>query len=129
MTAQLMDELLINDQEYRVASQIQLPKRRSKRWRHITKVPHSEWQPLFRSTLCWRNYAAVWEITDNKLFLKYLDGCYQLKANEPLWAEWVTTTIRLITTESWFCTFDSEFENEFVLQVVNGVAVNVSTFS
>ena len=70
----------------------------------------------------------MWEITDNKLFLKYLDGCYQLlNPEQPLWAEWVTATIRLVETEIWFCSFDSTFEHEFVLPVVNGVAVNVAT--
>lgn len=126
MTNQLMDVVVSGGNEYRIASQIYLPKRRSKRWRHITKVPPSEWQPLFGSTLCGRRYSAMWEITDGKLFLKHLDGCYQLKSDEPLFAEWVTSQLRVVDTEGWFCSPDSTFEREFLLSVVRGiVAPNV----
>ena len=128
MTAQIMDGLVIGGNEYRVASQIYLPKRRSKRWRHITMVPPSEWQAtLMGSTLCCRRYSAMWKITDGKLFLKYLDGCYKLlNPEQPLWAEWVTSQLRVVDTECWFCNYDSTFEREFGLSVVRGiVAPNV----
>lgn len=117
-----MDELLINDREYRVASQIPLPKRRSKKWRHIQKLPPQEWQPLFGSTLCGRHYMATWQMTDDKLLLKFLDGCYQLKENTPLlFAEWVTSNLRIVVTDTWFFSLDSTFEREFVLPVVRGI--------
>ncbi len=122
MTAQLMNTILIGGQEYRVASQIHLPQRRSKRWKHIIKVPPAEWQPLFCSTACWRRYVATWEIADDKLLLKFLDGCYELKENIPfLFAEWVTSNLRIVVTDCWFLSFDFTFELEYSLPVVSGV--------
>lgn len=117
---------MIGSSEYQVASQIPLPKRRSKRWRHITKVPPSEWQAtLLGSTVCWRRYVAIWEVSENKLLLRFVMGCYQLLNPEfPLWAEWVTGDFRVVSgncVEYVHAGYESSFEHEFVLPVVGGI--------
>jgi len=119
-----MDELLVNGQDFSVASQIPLPKRRSKRWRHFEKLPPEAWQSTFlRTTCCLRRYIASWRIADNKLCLKSIFGRYKLKTNEPLFAEWVTATVRIVDgecVEYVHAAFQSKFEREIVISVVNG---------
>ena len=41
-----------------------------------------------------RGYVARWELTDNRLYLIGVDGCYGLKYVGPIFAEWVSGTIR-----------------------------------
>lgn len=118
-----MDVLVIGSNEYRVASQIPLPKRCSNKWRHFIKILPSEWQlTLLTTTACWRRYQAMWEIADHKLFLSHIEGCYQLvNPEQALWAEWITGDFRVAITQSWFYNYDTQFEQEFWIQITNGV--------
>lgn len=43
---------------------------------------------MLLSTGCWRKYIGVWEIKDDRLFLKALQGIYRLEGEEPLFADW-----------------------------------------
>ena len=41
-----------------------------------------------------RGYVARWKLTDNRLYLIGVDGCYGLKYVGPIFAEWVSGIIR-----------------------------------
>ncbi len=54
---------------------------------------------IYGSSACWRGYRGTWEIRDNQLFLLKIEGRYQLKGIDPLFADWVTTMIRITNGE------------------------------
>lgn len=57
------------------------------------------WEPAFResyanSTACIRGYYAMWEIKDDRLWLRELVGSRNLVGEETLFADWLTRIIR-----------------------------------
>ena len=55
------------------------------------------------SSNCWRGYLGSWEIKEGKLYLLKLERDYELKGDEPLFAEWITAELHVI--------MDSAFPN------------------
>ena len=93
MTAQLKDSLIINGESFSVLSHIDAL------WsQKITKLSKDEQHKLpliFFSTACYRNYAATWEIIDDKLYLVKLRGAYTLVNDKPDFVDWYSGTIKI----------------------------------
>ena len=49
----------------------------------------------------YRGYVAYWELTPQGLYLNRLEGCYQLKSDSPVFADWILSGSRNLRGE--FC--------------------------
>jgi len=86
MCDQMPDKLIINGNSISIAP---LPIKESE---NVIYTPVST---MTFSTAHQRGYVAFWEIIDQKLYLTKIEGCYQLKFDKPLFADWVTGQICL----------------------------------
>lgn len=78
---------------------------------------------IYGSSACWRGYRGTWEIRDNQLFLLKIEGRFQLKGIEPLFADWVTTVIRIGNGEMLqykHLGFESVYEEDIWFKVEQG---------
>ena len=96
MTAQRGDTLLLDGEAYSLGTCPALP------WHHprFRKLSEQEAKAasegaILFSTACWRRYVATWSIADNRLYLLSIKGIYRLDGEEPLFAEWVSETLRV----------------------------------
>lgn len=77
----------------------------------------------YHSTACWRGYVATWEIREDRLWLLEVRGRYILEGDTPLWAAWVTATLRVPQGELLhYCHagFLSVYEEDLLIEVVAG---------
>ena len=56
-------------------------------------IARSPEKSMLVSTAHIRGYVAYWELIDNRLYLNRLEGCYQLKLDCPVSADWVNGII------------------------------------
>jgi len=78
------------------------------------------------STACWRNYIATWKLEDGKFYLVQIDGIYRVESAEPIFADWVTTVIRIPEGKLLHYVhmgFASVYEFETHLKIENGLVV------
>jgi hypothetical protein len=124
MTAQIGDRLRLDGQSYSLATCPALP------WHHarLVKLTEKEAAPesrlLIFSTACWRRYVADWSIHDDRLYLEKIDGLYRLDCEAPLFADWVTETLRVPQGKMLSYVhmgFGSIFERDVFLNVRMGV--------
>jgi len=85
MCCQIPDQLVLNSREIAIAP---LPVTES------ATIIHAPDQSLPASTAHIRGYIATWALIDNKLYLAKITGCYKLLSNLPVFADWITATIR-----------------------------------
>ncbi len=82
------------------------------------------------STACWRGYAGTWEIKDQKFYLVNLEGRFKLAADEPVFADWFTGTLRIPQGEMMHYVhmgFGSVFEREIHIKIEKGVVTRSKT--
>jgi hypothetical protein len=83
--------------------------------------------PMIFSTACWRRYVGSWEIRDNRLFLRRIDGRFELTGEGPLFADWVSRSLTIPrgeVLERVHMGFDTVYEENVIIHVENGVVVN-----
>jgi hypothetical protein len=127
MTAQIGDRLVVDGQDVTLMGCPALP------WHHprFHKLSKAEALELCRgrlifSTACWRNYVADWHIDGGRLHLDRITGIYRLEGEEPLFADWVTETLRIAGGERLAYVhmgFGSVFEEDLLLDVQKGLVV------
>ncbi|MFM9847674.1 MAG: hypothetical protein ACKVP3_11000 [Hyphomicrobiaceae bacterium] len=120
MTAQIGDGLTIDREPAHLMGCPALP------WHHsrLRKLSEAEAlevskdNALIFSTACWRNYVAQWRVEDGRLYLDRITGIYALDGEEPLFADWVTETLRVARGERLAYVhmgFGSVFEEDVLL--------------
>ncbi len=78
------------------------------------------------STACWRRYVGTWEVRGGRLYLKDVQGLYELAEGEPLFADWVSGWLVVPQGELLqyvHMGFESVYERELHLRVEAGVVV------
>jgi hypothetical protein len=87
MTAQIHELLLLDGEWTSMASEPSLPQHHPRVVVASEEAQKAASRIIF-STACWRQYRGTWEIRDGRLSLIALEGCYELKGEEPLPADW-----------------------------------------
>jgi hypothetical protein len=85
---------------------------------------HAENPPVLFTTACWRGYQGTWKIEGNRLYLVALRGVLKLVGDEPLFAEWVSGTLRVPQgeiVEYVHMGFESVYEGNLFFQVERGI--------
>ena len=118
MTTQVKERIIIDGEKYPLLNALSLPE-------DDTKIKQKEGATYTRSS-CWRGYVGTWEIKDDKLYLiEFSSGMYDVLANLPILADWISGTAKVATGEvkansSW----DIEtYETEMHLTFENGLVV------
>jgi len=127
MTAQVSDRLEIDGEAVDLMGCPALP------WHHsrFEELTEAQARELCRgrrifSTACWRRYVADWHITAGRLHLDRILGIYRLKGEEPLFADWVTDTLRIAVGEQLAYVhmgFGSVYEEDVLLEIRSGIVV------
>src|SRR5690349_20795973 len=100
MTAQFHEKLILEGEETSMAFCPPIPDNHP----HIVKLMSDEVRKemaagkvsnLVFSTACWRRYIGTWKLEDGKFYLVNIDGVYKVTAPEPIFANWVTTVLRI----------------------------------
>jgi hypothetical protein len=76
------------------------------------------------STACWRRYRGTWEIRDGRFYLVELIGRFQLRGDDPLFADWFTGVLRIPQGELLeyvHMGFGSVYERELHIKIENGI--------
>ena len=123
MTAQAGDRLLLDDKDCELYAYPELPPHHPR----VIERTELEARAAFGaswifSTGCWRRYCARWAIRGDRLYLDGIDGIYRLDGEDPLFASWVTTTLRIPQGEM-LCYIhlgDSIFERDLVIDIKKG---------
>ena len=118
MTTQVKERIIIDGEKYPLLNALSLPE-------DDTKIKQKE-GPTYTRSSCWRGYVGTWEIRDDKLYLiEFSSGMYDVLANLPILADWISGTAKVATGEvkassSW----DIEtYETETHLTFENGLLV------
>lgn len=85
-----------------------------------------------RTTACWRQYIGTWEIKSERLYLINVFGKYEYSDLEPIYADWVTHTLRVPQGKQLkyvHMGFDSVYEKDVFIRVENGEVVNIEEVS
>lgn len=117
MTAQQHERLWLNDRKMSIAGELEIPKHP-----RITKV-RTNWM----NTSCWRNYVGTWRITEDKLYLVDVQGCFALQGGEALFADWYSGTLRVPDgplLQYQHSGYASTYACELFLEIRNGVVVS-----
>jgi hypothetical protein len=130
MTAQIGDDLTIDGKPVQLMGCPALP------WHHprLEKLSQKEAieateNILVFSTACWRQYVASWRLDDGKLYLDKIEGLYRLDGDEPLFADWVTETLRIAVGRRLTYVhmgFGSVYETDRLIKIQMGVVVGSS---
>lgn len=130
MTAQAHEQLILDGQPTSLMSCPSLPLH-DPRLKTIDvgadMHPLSDDMKLTRSTACWRGYIGYWEIKDNRLYLNRVVGSYHLDAREPVFADWISDTLRVPQgklLQYVHMGFGSVYERELEIVVEAGVVVS-----
>lgn len=85
---------------------------------------------VYTSTACWRNYVATWAVKEQRLVLVQLKGKYRLVRDRPLLAEWFTGEFELPQGEFIGCNvergFELQYDKSVTLRFVSGVLVETN---
>lgn len=131
MTAQVHEKLILEGRETSMAFCPPLPDDHP----GIVALNRAELENLMQSpdidgiifsTACWRMYIGTWELKDGKFYLVDVIGCYRKTTVEPIFADWVTTVLRIPDGELLHYVhmgFGSVYEFETHLKIENGVVV------
>ena len=118
MTTQVNEQIIINGEKYPLINVPSLPEDSS-------IIQHKKGLTSHWSN-CRRGFQGIWEIKDDKLYLiEFSSGMYDVLANLPVLADWISGTAKVATGEvkassSW----DIEtYETETHLTFENGLLV------
>jgi len=78
------------------------------------------------STACWRQYIGTWELKDGKFYLVDVKGRIKKTSDEPIFADWVTTVLRITSGKLLHYVhmgFGSVYEFENHIKLENGVVI------
>lgn len=81
---------------------------------------------FIHSTACWRHYIGTWELKEGRLYLVSIDGIYRVTSETPIFADWVTTVLRIPEGQLLHYVhmgFGSVYEFEIHLKIEKGVVV------
>jgi len=90
----------------------------------IEFIENPDWVVI---SCCWRNYIATWEIKDNRLYLRDIEGVYKLTSTKPILASWFTGNIKLNQGKLLHYVhagFGSIYEQELHIEIKNGAVVS-----
>jgi hypothetical protein len=125
MTAQIHELLILGDTCVGMASTPPLP------LHHPRLIARTQVEPadadLIASTDCWRRYRGVWEIKEERLYLMSVQGRYELVGAEPLFADWVSSSLCVPegqVLQYVHMGFETVYEGELWLDVAAGVVTN-----
>lgn len=116
MTGQMHEQLILNGEQTSMAFCPPIPEDHPR----IRKVEGR----LIKCSACWRGYIGKWEIKGGRLYLLSVSGRYELQGSEPLFADWVTATLRVPCGERIkhiHMGFGSVYEDELHIRVEKGV--------
>ena len=85
-----------------------------------------------QSTACWRRYRATLEIKDGKFYLIGVCGRFAMTTDEPIFADWVTGTLRVPRGEMLQYVhqgYQSVFEQDQLIKVEDGIVVESVTIN
>lgn len=123
MTAQIHELLVLNGEWTSMAFVPPLPEGHP-RIGLASEEKRRAASPMISSTACWRGYRGTWEIKDGRLSLIAIEGRYELKGEEPLFADWFTGVLRIPRGEMIAYVhmgFGSVFEEELHIVVERGL--------
>ena len=84
------------------------------------------------STACWRRYIATWEILDDVLYLKDINGKYKLLSDFPIIADWYSNTLKIglgkTINSNMILAAGDIYENENHLVVERGIVTHTELF-
>ena len=114
MTAQIHEILILDGQKTSMANELDIP----------TSLPGLTFpSDYIMSTACWRGYVGKWQIKNNKLYLSSVTGKYTGKFKPPVFADWISTTLRVPQGELLEYVhggFGSTYERDLFIEVCNG---------
>lgn len=95
MTAQIHERLILDGDLLSLTCTPPIPKH--PRIIHLDEkeVNTKECYSLAFTTACWRQYIGTWEIKEERLYLRDIEGIYQLTGDEPLLAEEYSGTLQV----------------------------------
>ena len=129
MTAQVHELLIIEGEETSMAYCPPIPPDHP----HIQVLTDEEARQIknlptiIYSTACWRHYIGTWELTEGRLYLRDIQGRFVKINDEPIFADWVTTVIRIPDGELLHYVhmgFGSVYEFENHIKIENGIVVD-----
>ncbi len=129
MTAQFPEVLFMEGKKVSMTFCPPIPENHP-RIRRLSKREAADIDPMLLSTACWRNYVGVWEIKDERLYLKGVYGVYKLEGEEPLFADWFTGVLRVPLgglIQYVHMGFGSVYEGELHIKIENGVVMRSRT--
>ena len=88
------------------------------------EMRESELDFICSSTGCWRQYIGEWEIKDGRFYLVKISGRFQLKSEEPLFADWFSGVLRITKGERLLYVhmgFGSVYEEELHVKIERGI--------
>jgi hypothetical protein len=128
MTAQFHEHLILDGETTSMACCPPLPKKHPRIIdRHAQGLPGDDEDVGCYSTACWREYIGTWEIKDGKFYLRRLVGCYRFRDEEPIFADWVSGTLRIPMGERLqyvHMGFGSVYEKDLLIKLEKGIVVS-----
>ena len=126
MTAQVHERLILDGEWTSIAGEPALPHSHP-RVVEATETHRKQASSIVRSTACWRGYIATWELKERRLSLIAIEGNFELKGPEPLFANWYTGELRIPMGEMLeyiHMGYASVFAEELFISIENGVEVS-----
>lgn len=128
MTIQAPDSLIYEGVQCRLKTEMPVPPRA-----FLTVVSNEEARAslsVFRTTACWRNFVAAWEIRAGRMYLNGIRGLYRLAEAQPLAAEWVGGNLAFeeveVITDFWDEDYNSGVSRAFTATVRAGLVHSTS---
>jgi len=128
MTAQFHEHLILDGELTSMACCPPLPGKHPRIIdRHAEGLPGDDADVGCYSTACWREYIGTWEIKDGKFYLCRLVGRYRFRDKEPIFANWVSGTLRIPQGERLHYVhmgFGSVYEEDLLIKIKKGLVVS-----
>ncbi len=122
MTAQFHENLILDGEKSSMAYCPPLPPEGDHRVRLREGAGEDDWG----CTACWRGYVATWETSDGSFYLNKFSSKYEIEGGGPLFADWVSETIRIPQGEQLeyvHMGFGSLYEQDLMIRIERGVVV------
>jgi hypothetical protein len=124
MTQQISDTILIEGDPFSLRYGLPFPKQHPMVLDCENTAPRRPRRP--RNSACRLGYPVQWAIAAGRLHLVRLKGNYELKTDEPLFAEWASTGAQLPlgnVNPALGSQYEPVFESYLEIQIVEGIAV------
>ena len=131
MTAQVHEKLILEGEETSMAFCPPIPPDHPQINMYSTeevteRIKDGKTHSFVFSTACWRGYIGTWELKDGKFYLVSIEGRYEVMGDEPIFADWVTTVLRIPGGNMLHYVhmgFGSVYEFETHIKLENGIVV------